>query len=127
MSGVPRGLRACLVCAFVQPGSKFSKNGCPNCEHFLELRHSSDAVADCTSEVFEGLVTVSDTKQGWVSKWLRIQGYEAGIYATKVNGLVSTFSEMHAMGGEGRVLIVGVQLPEEYAAAAENAGIRYIP
>ncbi|EMF15425.1 transcription initiation Spt4 [Sphaerulina musiva SO2202] len=105
MSQVPRGLRACLVCSFVQAANKWSKTGCPNCEDFLELRNSSDAIGDCTSEVFEGLVTVNDTSTGWVSRWLRIQGYVPGVYATKVNGL----------------------LPEDYVAAAENAGIRYIP
>lgn len=89
MSQVPRGLRACLVCSFVQAANKWSKTGCPNCEDFLELRNSSDAIGDCTSEVFEGLVTVNDTSTGWVSRWLRIQGYVPGVYATKVNGLVS--------------------------------------
>jgi transcription elongation factor SPT4 len=86
---VPRGLRACLVCAFVQASAKFHKGGCPNCEEFLEMRNSSDTVSDCTSEVFEGLVTVNDTNTGWVSKWLRIQGYVPGVYAVKINGLVS--------------------------------------
>lgn len=89
MSQVPRGLRACLVCSFVQAANKWNKSGCPNCEDFLELRNSSDAIGDCTSEVFEGLVTVNDTSTGWVSRWLRIQGYVPGVYATKVNGLVS--------------------------------------
>ncbi|KAF2207014.1 hypothetical protein CERZMDRAFT_63131 [Cercospora zeae-maydis SCOH1-5] len=105
MSGVPRGLRACLVCAFVQASSKWSRAGCPNCEDFLEMKNSSDTIGDCTSEVFEGLVTVNDTNTGWVSRWLRISGYVPGVYATKVNGV----------------------LPEEYVAAAENAGIQYIP
>ncbi|CAK1361533.1 Transcription elongation factor spt4 [Cercospora beticola] len=105
MSGVPRGLRACLVCAFVQPYTKWSRSGCPNCEDFLEMKNSSDTIGDCTSEVFEGLVTVNDTSTGWVSRWLRISGFVPGVYATKVNGV----------------------LPEEYVAAAENAGIQYIP
>ncbi|KAF7186048.1 Transcription elongation factor spt4 [Pseudocercospora fuligena] len=105
MASVPRQLRACLVCSFTQQASRFQKHGCPNCEEFLEMRNNTDAVADCTSEVFEGLVTVNDTQTSWVAKWLRIQGYKPGIYAVKVNGL----------------------LAEEYTAAAENAGIRYIP
>lgn len=90
MASVPRQLRACLVCSFVQPLTKFSKGGCPNCEDFLEMRGNGDAVADCTSEVFEGLVTVNDTNNGWVAKWLRIQGYVPGVYAVKVNGLVGS-------------------------------------
>ncbi|KAK4506069.1 hypothetical protein PRZ48_004034 [Zasmidium cellare] len=105
MSQVPRSLRACLVCSYVQPQSKFVKQGCPNCETFLEMSGSSDSVADCTSEVFEGLITVNDTENSWVAKWQRLIGYVPGIYATQVNGV----------------------LPEEFAAAAENAGVRYIP
>lgn len=98
MSQVPRGLRACLVCSFVQAANKWSKTGCPNCEDFLELRNSSDAIGDCTSEVFEGLVTVNDTSTGWVSRWLRIQGYVPGVYATKVNGLVSCCNNLILTG-----------------------------
>jgi transcription elongation factor SPT4 len=90
MSQVPRQLRACLVCSFVQPFSKFIKNGCPNCEPFLEMRNSSDVVQDCTSEVFEGVLQVSDTATSWVAKWQRLEGYVPGMYAVKVNGVVSS-------------------------------------
>lgn len=99
MSGVPRGLRACLVCAFVQPYTKWSRSGCPNCEDFLEMKNSSDTIGDCTSEVFEGLVTVNDTSTGWVSRWLRISGFVPGVYATKVNGVVSRLRCHAAPGG----------------------------
>ena len=89
MSGSLRNLRACLVCSYVQQHSRFVKNGCPNCEDFLEMRGSQDAVADCTSEVFEGVITLTDTTSSWVAKWQRIQGCVPGVYAIKINGLVS--------------------------------------
>ena len=88
-----RTLRACMVCSVVQPGPKFSREGCPNCEEFLELRGSSDAVADCTSSVFEGLITLSDPQGSWVAKWQRLQGYVPGTYAVKVVGVVSRRTE----------------------------------
>ncbi|CAK3976162.1 transcription elongation factor SPT4 [Lecanosticta acicola] len=103
--GVPRSLRACMVCSYVQQQSRFVKNGCPNCDHFLEMRGSADVVSECTSEVFEGLLTVNDTTGSWVAKWQRIVGYVSGVYAVKVNGV----------------------LAEDYVAAAESAGVKYIP
>ncbi|KAK5118608.1 transcription elongation factor spt4 [Meristemomyces frigidus] len=100
-----RTLRACMVCSIVQPSAKFTREGCPNCEEFLELRGNQDAVSDCTSSVFEGLMTMADPELSWVAKWQRLQGYVPGTYAVKVVGV----------------------LPEDYIAAAENAGIKYIP
>ncbi|EME48289.1 hypothetical protein DOTSEDRAFT_60608 [Dothistroma septosporum NZE10] len=105
MSGVPRALRACLVCSFVQTQSKFVKSGCPNCEPFLEMRGSTDVVGDCTSETFEGLITVNDTTTSWVARWQRVVGYVPGIYAVQVTG----------------------DLGEEYITAAENYGVTYQP
>lgn len=84
-----RGLRACMVCSIVQTGSKFVSGGCPNCEEFLEMRHSSDVVQDCTSAVFEGMISMADPESSWVAKWQRLQGYAPGTYAIKVEGVVS--------------------------------------
>lgn len=53
------------------------------------MRGNSDVVNECTSEVFEGVITVNDTSRSWVAKWQRLEGYVPGIYAVKVNGLVS--------------------------------------
>jgi transcription elongation factor SPT4 len=64
-------------------------SGCPNCEPFLELAGSSDAVAECTSQVFDGLITVAETKKSWVARWQRLEGYAPGVYAVKVEGTVS--------------------------------------
>ena len=58
-------------------------------DEFLELRGSSDAISDCTSSVFEGLMTMADPEASWVAKWQRLQGYVPGTYAVKVVGVVS--------------------------------------
>ncbi|EMC96722.1 hypothetical protein BAUCODRAFT_34113 [Baudoinia panamericana UAMH 10762] len=88
-----RSLRACMVCSIVLPQAKFNREGCPNCEGFLELRGSSDAIMDCTSPVFEGLITLADPEASWVAKWQRLQGYVPGTYAVKVVGIVSPWSK----------------------------------
>ena len=87
-----RGQRACMVCSYVQSGTSFQRDGCPNCEDFLEMRGSSEAVYDCTSAVFEGTITLNDTSGdnvSWVARWQRLEGYKPGIYAIKIEGVVS--------------------------------------
>lgn len=83
-----RSYRACMVCAIVQPGGKFSSQGCPNCEDVLELRGNSDAIQDCTSQVYEGLITLAEPQSSWVAKWQGFSNYVPGIYAVKVVGSV---------------------------------------
>ncbi|KAH7117943.1 Spt4/RpoE2 zinc finger-domain-containing protein [Dendryphion nanum] len=100
-----RNMRACMVCSVVRTTQQFQTQGCPNCESFLELRGNLDAVQECTSQVFDGLMTVSDTSRSWVARYQRLEGYVPGVYAVQVEGV----------------------LPEEVIAAAENAGIQYIP
>lgn len=90
MANQLRGLRACMVCSIVQAGTKFVSSGCPNCEEFLEMRHSADVVHDCTSAVFEGMIAMADPESSWVAKWQRLQGYAPGTYAVKVEGVVSS-------------------------------------
>ena len=94
-----------MVCSIIQPASTFLRSGCPNCEEFLQLTGSQDAVQDCTSQVFEGLITLAEPTQSWVAKWQRLEGYVPGVYATKVTGL----------------------LPEEVVSTVEEAGVKYIP
>lgn len=100
-----RSLRACMVCSIVQTSSNFMRSGCPNCEEFLQLTGSQDAVQDCTSQVFEGLITLADPTSSWVAKWQRLEGYVSGVYATKVTGV----------------------LPEEVVGQVEASGVKYIP
>ena len=83
-----------MVCAVVQQSSKFNLVGCPNCEEFLELRGNYDGIMDCTSAVFEGLITVNQTedqRKSWVAKWQRLVGVKPGVYAVKVVGVVRLF------------------------------------
>jgi transcription elongation factor SPT4 len=123
-----RNLRACMVCSIVQTqavirpschliplfyvleadlhSQRFLKEGCPNCEEFLRLQGSIDAIADCTSQVFEGLITLAEPSKSWVAKWQRLDGYVRGVYATKVSGI----------------------LPEEVIDTMESeARVKYIP
>ncbi|OMP85715.1 Transcription elongation factor spt-4 [Diplodia seriata] len=149
-------LRACMVCSFVQPATKFRQLGCPNCE-FLEMQGADEAhIADCTSAVFEGLIALADPAQSWVAKWQRLDGYVPGMYATKVSGIVSLLVLLlpsrlpflslslcffcvvkarwwiHALcwvrwwWGICADMIC-VQLGEEQLAACEAAGVKYIP
>ncbi|KAK5008472.1 transcription elongation factor spt4 [Cryomyces antarcticus] len=94
-----------MVCSIVQLQSRFHSLGCPNCEEFLELVGSQDNIHECTSQVFEGLITLADPGQSWVAKWQRLEGYVPGVYAVKVVGI----------------------LPEEVINAIEAAGVKYIP
>ncbi|RAO73662.1 uncharacterized protein BHQ10_009674 [Talaromyces amestolkiae] len=103
--GQIRTLRACMVCSVVMPQSKFAREGCPNCEHVLQLRGNNDAIQECTSQVFEGLISIIDERQSWVARWQRLEGYVPGTYAMKVTGT----------------------LPTETVASLEDAGIKYIP
>jgi transcription elongation factor SPT4 len=84
-----RSQRACMVCSYVQSGNQFQREGCPNCEDFLEMRGSSETVQDCTSAVFEGTITLNDVNNSWVAKWQRLEGCKPGIYAIKIEGNVS--------------------------------------
>lgn len=100
-----RSLRACLVCSIVQPQSKFRTAGCPNCESFLEMIGNDDQILDCTSQVYEGLLTLADPQRSWVAKWQRLSEYVPGVYAVKVQGI----------------------LPGDIVQTVEAAGVRYIP
>ncbi|KAF2660840.1 Spt4-domain-containing protein [Lophiostoma macrostomum CBS 122681] len=109
MSWIPpsqqRNMRACMVCSIVRTYNQFVQSGCPNCDAFLELVGNGDAVTDCTSQVFDGLLTVSDTSRSWVARHQRLEGYVPGVYAVQVEGI----------------------LPDDAVVAAEQAGVHYIP
>lgn len=66
------------------------------------MQNQTDVVTDCTSQVFEGLITLQNPKASWVAKWQRLSEYCEGVYATKVVGIVSTsFSFCEGEGGGG--------------------------
>jgi len=96
--------------------------GCPNCEEYLNLRGSSDAINDCCSQVFEGLITLVDPQTSWVAKWQRLQGYVPGTYAVKVVGIVSLSRVKQVIG-----LQYFQQLPEDIIQTIEDNGVKYIP
>ncbi|KAI9677507.1 MAG: transcription elongation factor spt4 [Caeruleum heppii] len=98
-------LRACMVCSIVQLQSKFLREGCPNCEDYLGLIGSTENIEECTSQVWEGLITLADPGGSWVARWQRLDGYVSGVYAVKVTGT----------------------LPEERIQDIEDAGGRYVP
>lgn len=64
------------------------REGCPNCDPVLGLRDSSDAIQECTSQVFEGLITIRDPTSSWVARWQGLDKYVPGTYAVKVTGTV---------------------------------------
>ncbi|ETN40445.1 uncharacterized protein HMPREF1541_04722 [Cyphellophora europaea CBS 101466] len=101
----PRNLRACLLCSVVLSYNSFSLSGCPNCEDVLALKNAPDSIAEMTSQVFEGLITLHDPATSWVAKWQRLSGYKPGIYATKVVG----------------------RLPDDIVQGLEDQGVRYVP
>lgn len=117
-----RNMRACMVCSVVRTTQQFQTSGCPNCEPFLELRGNIDAIQECTSQVFDGLLTVSDTSRSWVARFQRLEGYAPGVYAIQVEGVVS-----RAITMSGLQTLTCQQLPEEVIAAAEAAGVQYVP
>lgn len=100
-----RNMRACMVCSVVRTQQQFLTSGCPNCEDILELIGNPEQINDCTSQVFEGLISVADTNRSWVARYQRLEGYVPGVYATQVEGI----------------------LPEDVLVAVENAGVNYVP
>ncbi|KAF1944927.1 Spt4-domain-containing protein [Clathrospora elynae] len=103
--GQQRNMRACMVCSIVRTQQQFLNQGCPNCEEILELASNPEQINDCTSQVFEGLITVADTNRSWVARYQRLEGYVPGVYATQVEGI----------------------LPDDIIGAVESAGINYVP
>ncbi|KAJ9142637.1 hypothetical protein NKR23_g7055 [Pleurostoma richardsiae] len=104
--GQQRHLRACMVCSIVMTVQRFRTEGCPNCDAFLAMKGQPEQVDICTSQVFEGLISLADPKKSWVAKWQRIDGYKRGVYAIKVSG----------------------QLPDDVRVAIEDDhGVQYIP
>ncbi|OLN84460.1 Transcription elongation factor spt4 [Colletotrichum chlorophyti] len=81
-----RYLRACMVCSIVMTYARFRDEGCPNCEDLLHLAGSPDQIESCTSQVFEGLISMAHPKRSWVAKWQRINEHVRGVYAIKVSG-----------------------------------------
>ena len=93
---------------------RFIREGCPNCESFLDLAGHPDSVAECTSQVYEGLITLVDPERSWVAKWQRLDGYVPGVYAVKVVGMVSPGSRVQgaALLRPGKILFTEAQFTD---------------
>ncbi|KAJ2896739.1 transcription elongation factor spt-4 [Zalerion maritima] len=104
--GQHRYLRACMVCSIVMTYQRFREQGCPNCEEFLSLQGSPEQIEACTSQVYEGLITLTNPSKSWVARWQRLNNYIPGVYAMKVSGT----------------------LPDDVRTAVEDeTGNKYIP
>lgn len=105
------------------------RDGCPNCENTLQLRGNTDAIQECTSQVFEGLIAVRDPTASWVARWQRLDNYVPGTYATKVTGSVGISSWL--LLPITRSLLANylgcLQLPDYIIGSLEDAGIKYVP
>ncbi|GFO34802.1 transcription elongation factor spt4 [Plakobranchus ocellatus] len=95
-----RSLRACLLCSLVKTMDQFEFDGCENCEDFLHMKNNRDAVYECTSANFEGLIAMMSPEDSWVAKWQRIERMVKGCYAVSVTGSLppSIVRELRAKG-----------------------------
>lgn len=84
---------------------EFVVNGCPNCDSLLNFKSDDALVQDCTSPSYEGLIAVCDATNSWAAKWLRVDGFQTGLYAVKVNG----------------------RLPEDLVQELATKGVEYRP
>lgn len=100
----PKKLRACLNCCQLKSSSEFRSVGCENCP-FLGMKNNAEAVSDCTSDSYRGMIAINESGKSWVAKWQRLNGVVKGIYAITVNG----------------------ELPDYYIDRAERAGKVYYP
>lgn len=101
------------------------RDGCPNCESVLQLSGNIDTIQECTSQVFEGLISIRDPKLSWVARWQRLDNYVPGTYATKVTGSVSTYLLVWECGKVADNDVI--QLPEDKINSLEDSGVKYIP
>lgn len=85
---------------------------------------------ECTSQVFEGLITLADPGTSWVARWQRLDGYVPGTYAVKVQGSVryTPGTELlYLCDWDHRTDWWCLQLPQDILGALEDRGVKYIP
>jgi len=80
-----KGLVACLTCKLVKTQEQFLDNGCENCVS-QSMIGDSDRVLECTTNDFQGLVTVLNPGSSWTARWLHIAKCKPGCYALAVAG-----------------------------------------
>ncbi|XP_065339382.1 transcription elongation factor SPT4-A [Cloeon dipterum] len=79
-------LRACMSCSLIKSADQFEKDGCDNCDTFLHMKGNKDAVIDCTSTNFDGMIAAMSNEDSWVCRWQRINPLVKGMYAISVAG-----------------------------------------
>ncbi|EPR79772.1 Spt4 transcription elongation protein [Spraguea lophii 42_110] len=91
-------LRACMGCSIIQRAGEFKAHGCPNCSKYISLRRSDEFVNNCLGN-FSGMIAMiknddssktgrSRGRKSWVAKWQRINGFDNGLYAITVDGVL---------------------------------------
>ena len=78
-------IRACKRCGLLKTQEQFHDEGCENCP-FLEMAESIDRVNRCTTPFYEGLTAVTDPRESWCARWIRVDNYLPGVYAIMVTG-----------------------------------------
>ncbi|GAA5833058.1 hypothetical protein JCM5353_006760 [Sporobolomyces roseus] len=86
MSSNVKKLRACLMCSFLATAPEFRREGCPNCEPYLDMKGDSDRVMMCTTGQFDGSIALINPQTSWVAKWQRNSKHTAGVYAVRITG-----------------------------------------
>ena len=71
LDGVPKdlGLRACKVCSLIKSIDQFLRDGSDNCEPYLKLKRNKEAINECTSQSFDGMISLMSLTESWVAKW----------------------------------------------------------
>ncbi|KAH3898910.1 transcription elongation factor SPT4 SCDLUD_005254 [Saccharomycodes ludwigii] len=76
--------RACMLCGIIQKTSQFENKGCPNCQAIFD--EANVTPIECTSPSFEGCIGMCKPNKSWCAKWLRLDNFQPGLYAIKVDG-----------------------------------------
>ncbi|KAK2168667.1 hypothetical protein LSH36_15g14022 [Paralvinella palmiformis] len=50
------------------------------------MKNNRDAVYECTSSNFDGVISLMSPDDSWVAKWQRINRHVKGVYAISVTG-----------------------------------------
>lgn len=78
-----------MVCGIILAQARFLNEGCPNCDQYLGMLNAPDVVEECTSQVYEGTISMMQPTASWGARYTRLQDYVPGVYAVKVIGTVS--------------------------------------
>ena len=92
LDGIPkdlRGLRVCKVCSRIKSIEQFLRDGCDNCEPYLKFKRNREAVNECNSQSFDGMISLMSSTESWFAKWQRIEHCVPCVYAVSVSGELS--------------------------------------